>query len=102
MIALFAVTAAGRRAADDVAAALGATQHGLAELPALWPQLDGAVFFLATGATVRLIAPLLGDKRTDPGVVCVDEARRFAVALVVHASKSTAIRPTARLTFRRR
>jgi cobalt-precorrin 5A hydrolase / precorrin-3B C17-methyltransferase len=81
MIALFAVTAAGRRAAADVAAALGATQHGLAELPALWPQLDGAVFFLATGATVRLIAPLLGDKGTDPGVVCVDEARRFAVAL---------------------
>ena len=81
MIALFTVTAAGRRAADDVAAALGATRHELAELPALWPQLDGAVFFLATGATVRLVAPLLGDKRTDPGVVCVDEACRFAVAL---------------------
>ena len=45
-------------------------------------ELDGAVFFLATGATVRLVAPLLADKRTDPGVVCVDEARRFAVALV--------------------
>ena len=39
------------------------------------------MFFLATGATVRLIAPLLADKHTDPGVVCVDEARRFAVAL---------------------
>ncbi|MGH3632121.1 MAG: hypothetical protein ACRDRL_32355, partial [Sciscionella sp.] len=61
--------------------ALGASTHALGELPALWPDLDGAVFFLATGATVRLIAPLLSDKRTDPGVVCVDEARRFAVAL---------------------
>lgn len=81
MIALFAVTAAGRRAADEVAGALGASRHELAELPRLWPRLAGAVFFLATGATVRLIAPLLGDKRTDPGVVCVDEARRFAVAL---------------------
>ena len=81
MIALFAVTAAGRRAADEVAAALGASRHELADLARLWPELDAAVFFLATGATVRLVAPLLADKRADPGVVCVDEARRFAVAL---------------------
>jgi cobalt-precorrin 5A hydrolase/precorrin-3B C17-methyltransferase len=80
-IALFAVTAAGRRAAAEVAGPLGAEPHELSDLPDLWPDLDGAVFFLATGATVRLIAPLLADKRTDPGVVCVDEARRFAVAL---------------------
>ncbi len=81
MIALFAVTAAGRAAAAEVAAAVGATPAELADLPTLWPDLDGAVFFLATGATVRLIAPLLADKHRDPGVVCVDEARRFAVAL---------------------
>ncbi|GAA0945826.1 precorrin-3B C(17)-methyltransferase [Pseudonocardia zijingensis] len=81
MIALFAVTDAGRRAAAEVAAPLEARLHALDELPELWPRLDAAVFFLATGATVRLIAPLLGDKRADPGVVCVDEARRFAVAL---------------------
>ncbi|MHA6620740.1 precorrin-3B C(17)-methyltransferase [Pseudonocardia sp. DLS-67] len=81
MIALFAVTDAGRRAAAELGPALGARLHALDELPGLWPRLDAAVFFLATGATVRLVAPLLGDKRTDPGVVCVDEARRFAVAL---------------------
>jgi cobalt-precorrin 5A hydrolase/precorrin-3B C17-methyltransferase len=81
MIALFAVTDAGRRAAAEVGSALGASMHPLDRLPALWPELDAAVFFLATGATVRLIAPLLNDKHTDPGVVCVDEARRFAVAL---------------------
>ena len=80
-IALFAVTEAGRRAAAEVVGPLGATAHELGELPKLWSGLDGAVFFLATGATVRLVAPLLADKRTDPGVVCVDEARRFAVAL---------------------
>ncbi|MGF7237708.1 MAG: precorrin-3B C(17)-methyltransferase, partial [Frankia sp.] len=34
------------------------------------------------GATVRLVAPLLAGKHDDPGVVCVDEARRWAVALV--------------------
>jgi cobalt-precorrin 5A hydrolase / cobalt-factor III methyltransferase / precorrin-3B C17-methyltransferase len=81
VIALFAVTEAGRRAAGELASALDAQTHPLDALPDLWPRLDGAVFFLATGATVRLIAPLLADKRTDPGVVCVDEARRFAVAL---------------------
>ena len=81
LIALFAVTDAGRRAAAEVAPALGARLHPLDELPDMWPRLDAAVFFLATGATVRLIAPLLADKRTDPGVVCVDEACRFAIAL---------------------
>src|SRR5205807_8271509 len=74
LIALFAVTDAGRRAAAELAPALDARLHRLDELPDLWPRLDAAVFFLATGAAVRLIAPLLADKRTDPGVVCVDEA----------------------------
>nr|WP_203690733.1 precorrin-3B C(17)-methyltransferase [Streptomyces sp. SID12488] len=40
------------------------------------------VCFLATGAVVRLVAPLLADKASDPGVVCVDEGGRFAVSLV--------------------
>jgi cobalt-precorrin 5A hydrolase/precorrin-3B C17-methyltransferase len=46
-----------------------------------WARVDGLVLFLATGAAVRIVAPLLGDKATDPSVVCVDEAGRFAVAL---------------------
>ncbi|MGI8775974.1 MAG: precorrin-3B C(17)-methyltransferase [Acidimicrobiales bacterium] len=46
-----------------------------------WADVDGFVLFLATGAAVRIIGPLLRDKATDPAVVCVDEAGRFAVAL---------------------
>jgi cobalt-precorrin 5A hydrolase/precorrin-3B C17-methyltransferase len=46
-----------------------------------WNECDGIVLFLATGAAVRLVAPLLNDKHNDPGVVCVDDAGRFAVAL---------------------
>jgi cobalt-precorrin 5A hydrolase/precorrin-3B C17-methyltransferase len=46
-----------------------------------WAEADGFVLFLATGAAVRIIAPLLHAKATDPAVVCVDEAGRFAVAL---------------------
>jgi len=38
-----------------------------------WAGSDALVCFLATGATVRLLAPLLSDKHTDPGVVCVDD-----------------------------
>jgi cobalt-precorrin 5A hydrolase / precorrin-3B C17-methyltransferase len=40
------------------------------------------VCFLAVGATTRLVAPLLDSKWVDPAVVCVDEAGRYAVALV--------------------
>jgi cobalt-precorrin 5A hydrolase/precorrin-3B C17-methyltransferase len=47
----------------------------------LWAEADAFVLFLATGAAVRIIGPLLDDKTTDPAVVCVDEAGRFAVAL---------------------
>ncbi|HEV7907814.1 MAG TPA: precorrin-3B C(17)-methyltransferase [Pseudonocardiaceae bacterium] len=97
MIGLFAVTEAGRRAANELAAFLGpdaVVPDGPIRpaLQRLWPQLGSAVFFLATGATVRLVAPLLRDKQTDPGVVCVDEARQFAVALAGgHAGGANAL-----------
>ncbi|MBD2256711.1 precorrin-3B C(17)-methyltransferase [Pseudanabaena sp. FACHB-2040] len=50
-------------------------------LEQLWPQHQALVFSLATGAVVRLIAPLLGSKATDPAVVVVDEAGQFAISL---------------------
>jgi cobalt-precorrin 5A hydrolase/precorrin-3B C17-methyltransferase len=51
-------------------------------LRAAFRDCDAVVSFLATGATVRILAPLLGHKTTDPPVVCVDEGRRFAIALL--------------------
>jgi cobalt-precorrin 5A hydrolase / precorrin-3B C17-methyltransferase len=50
-------------------------------LEQLWPDHQGLVFGLATGAVVRLIAPLLSSKATDPAVVVVDEAGQFAISL---------------------
>jgi cobalt-precorrin 5A hydrolase/precorrin-3B C17-methyltransferase len=47
-----------------------------------WKECDRIVLFLAVGAAVRLVAPVLEDKRRDPGLVCVDDAGKFAVALV--------------------
>jgi cobalt-precorrin 5A hydrolase/precorrin-3B C17-methyltransferase len=64
-------------------------------VPARWAEVDGFVLFLATGAAVRIVAPLLADKATDPAVVCVDEAGRFAVALCGgHAGGANALART--------
>lgn len=82
MIGVVAVTAAGRAAGARLAV-LGETRsYDVGELDAAWRECHGLVCFLATGAVVRLLAPLLQDKASDPGVVCVDEARRYAVALL--------------------
>jgi cobalt-precorrin 5A hydrolase / precorrin-3B C17-methyltransferase len=57
-----------------------------------WGSVDGFVLFLATGAAVRIVAPLLADKNRDPAVVCVDEGGRYAVALVGgHAGGANAL-----------
>jgi len=47
----------------------------------LWQTHRAFVFCLATGAVVRLIAPLLQDKSSDPAVVVVDEAGKFVISL---------------------
>lgn len=47
----------------------------------LWPTHGSLVFALATGAVVRLIAPLLQDKATDPAVVVVEETGRQVISL---------------------
>jgi precorrin-4 C11-methyltransferase len=53
-----------------------------AQIARLFSRYEQLVFFLATGAVTRLIAPHLADKTTDPGVVAVDEAGQFVVAVL--------------------
>jgi cobalamin biosynthesis protein CbiG len=48
----------------------------------LFQRCRGLVFCLPVGAVVRLIAPCLQDKRSDPAVVALDESGRFAVAVL--------------------
>lgn len=50
-------------------------------VPALWADHTALIFIMASGIVVRTIAPLLKDKKTDPAVVVLDEAGRFAVSL---------------------
>lgn len=77
---------AARARAEEIDTLLGGTTRydgpAAQGLPAAWGECDLIVSHLALGATTRLIAPLLADKRTDPGVVVIDEAGRFAVPLV--------------------
>lgn len=89
-----AVTDAGRALAARLPYGLG--EGKAAEvIPAHWNDVDAFVLFLATGAAVRIVAPLLTDKATDPAVVCVDEAGRFAVALCGgHAGGANALART--------
>ncbi|MET9512590.1 precorrin-3B C(17)-methyltransferase [Streptomyces flavidovirens] len=87
MIGLISATAAGAVARDRLAAAWpgrtrvydGPVREAVGRA---FAECDQLVCFLATGAVVRLVAPLLADKGADPGVVCVDEARRHAVSLI--------------------
>jgi len=59
---------------------------------ARWATVDGFVLFVAVGAAVRIVAPLLADKRTDPAVVCVDESGRYAISVVGgHAGGANAL-----------
>jgi cobalt-precorrin 5A hydrolase / precorrin-3B C17-methyltransferase len=85
-VGLVAVTAAGRAAAARLSAAWPDARRydgpAAQALPSAFAGCRQVVSFLAVGATVRLIAPLLRDKHTDPGVVCVDEALRYAVPVL--------------------
>lgn len=43
---------------------------------------DCHIFVISVGAVVRMIAPLLRDKKHDPAVVCVDDAARFSICVL--------------------
>jgi precorrin-4 C11-methyltransferase/precorrin-6x reductase len=52
------------------------------QIPELFARCDQLVFFLASGAVTRLIAPCVASKTSDPGVLAVDEAGGFVVPLL--------------------
>ena len=87
-IGLVAATASGRAASAALSAAWGTgvrvyDRESVADaLRAAFAECSAVVSFLALGATVRVLAPLIRHKTADPAVVCVDESRQFAIAVL--------------------
>ncbi len=52
------------------------------QVPALFAAFDGIICIVSLGAVVRLIAPHLKNKETDPAVVVIDEAGRFVIPVL--------------------
>ena len=52
------------------------------QVPALFAAFDGIVCIVSLGAVVRLIAPHLKNKETDPAVVVIDEAGKFVIPML--------------------
>lgn len=51
-------------------------------IPDLFGRYQGIVGVVSLGAMVRLVAPLLRDKKTDPGVVVVDDRAKHAISVL--------------------
>ena len=49
---------------------------------ASFSSMDALIFVAACGIAVREIAPYVKSKKTDPAVVCIDEAGRFVIPLL--------------------
>lgn len=73
--------------ADEAEAAAAGAAHCYTgkvgdQVPALFAAFDGIVAIVSLGAVVRLIAPHLRGKDTDPAVVVIDEAGQFAIPVL--------------------
>lgn len=51
-------------------------------LPALWQAYKGIVIIVSLGAVVRMIAPLLKDKKVDPAVVVIDDMGQHVISVL--------------------
>jgi cobalt-precorrin 5A hydrolase len=52
------------------------------QIPALFAAFDAIIAIVSLGAMVRLIAPHLGTKETDPAVLVLDEAGHFVIPIL--------------------
>jgi cobalt-precorrin 5A hydrolase len=101
--ALYAITRHGVKIAETLVAGLGqaadlfVSEKLMASAPAgarrmplpMGPLLndtflayDCHVFVISVGAVVRMVAPLLKNKKVDPAILCVDDAARFTICVL--------------------
>ncbi|KAB8145963.1 precorrin-3B C(17)-methyltransferase [Chloroflexia bacterium SDU3-3] len=98
-IAVVARTRRGSQLAARIALALGADlavpsawsapagaahYHGsvLDEVRRRWPECSALILVMATGIATRACAPMLGDKASDPAVLCLDEGGQWVIPLI--------------------
>ncbi|HUL30133.1 MAG TPA: cobalamin biosynthesis protein [Thermodesulfobacteriota bacterium] len=87
-VAIIAITGEGNKTARELAISLEESQvyflsesHALRKTVAeIFDRYEGLIFMMALGIVIRVIAPLIKSKHTDPAVVVVDENRRFAIS----------------------
>ncbi|RBW67882.1 cobalt-precorrin 5A hydrolase [Bacillus taeanensis] len=51
-------------------------------LPSLFQHYKGIIMIISLGAVVRMIAPLLKDKKTDPAVVVIDDKGKHVISVL--------------------
>ncbi|MDQ0160997.1 cobalt-precorrin 5A hydrolase [Aeribacillus alveayuensis] len=51
-------------------------------IPSLFQTYKGIIFIISLGAVVRMIAPILKDKKTDPGVVVIDDKGENVISVL--------------------
>jgi cobalt-precorrin 5A hydrolase len=99
-LAVYAITRHGLKIADTLLAGLpdadlfvseklpvppGARRMPLPMGPLLTDTFlayDCHLFIISVGAVVRMVAPLLKNKKVDPAVLCVDDANRFTICVL--------------------
>lgn len=99
-LAVFAFTRRGCERAQEIQTALNAQcrlftmeKFGMAGfevyvpplsdfIKPLWDWAEGLIFVGSTGMAIRGIAPWVRDKKTDPGVIVLDEEGRFVISLL--------------------
>ena len=87
-LAVLALTKGGKHLAQKIAGEvqncliIESTNGIAATLKENWQRFDGFICIMATGITVRAIAPLLRDKCQDPCVVCLDEKGAHVISLL--------------------
>ncbi|MDQ1910246.1 cobalamin biosynthesis protein [Paenibacillus sp. GD4] len=50
--------------------------------PALFPAYKGIICIISLGAVVRMIAPLLVDKKKDPGIIVIDDKGEHVISVL--------------------
>lgn len=50
--------------------------------PSLFQKYDGLIIIISLGAVVRMIAPLLKDKKVDPGIVVIDDKGENVISVL--------------------